>query len=90
MAENKKYGYIRVSSKGQAKDGNSLEAQERAVKDAGAQSVYTDVFTGTKTKQHKNNHSCYYKSIFLFQSIHSQLLEIYLEDRSTVHRYYKQ
>lgn len=49
MAENKKYGYIRVSSKGQAKDGNSLEAQERAVKDAGAQSVYTDVFTGTKT-----------------------------------------
>lgn len=53
MAKSKKktttYGYIRVSSKGQAKDGNSLEAQKKAVRDVGAQSVYTDVFTGTKT-----------------------------------------
>lgn len=40
-----------MSSKGQAKDGNSLEAQERAVKESGAQIVYTDVFTGTKTER---------------------------------------
>ena len=43
-----KYGYIRVSTKGQAKDGNSLEAQERALKEAGAEKIVVDVFTGTK------------------------------------------
>ena len=30
------YGYGRVSTKGQAKDGNSLEAQERLLKEHGA------------------------------------------------------
>ena len=29
------YGYARVSTKGQAKDGNSLEAQEKALQEAG-------------------------------------------------------
>ena len=43
------YGYIRVSSKGQAKDGNSLEAQEKAVRDAGARYIFKDVYTGTST-----------------------------------------
>ena len=43
------YGYVRVSSKGQARDGNSLEAQEKAVREAGATEVYTDVYTGTTT-----------------------------------------
>lgn len=43
------YGYARVSTKGQAKDGNSLEAQEKALKDAGATEIFTDAFTGTKT-----------------------------------------
>ena len=43
------YGYARVSTKGQAKDGNSLEAQEKALKEAGAAKIYTDAFTGTKT-----------------------------------------
>ena len=43
------YGYARVSTKGQAKDGNSLEAQEKALKEAGATRIYTDAFTGTKT-----------------------------------------
>lgn len=42
------YGYTRVSTKGQAKDGNSLEAQEKAVKEAGAEKIYCDAFTGTK------------------------------------------
>lgn len=43
------YGYARVSTKNQAKDGNSLEAQEKALRAAGASKIYTDAFTGTKT-----------------------------------------
>ena len=43
------YGYARVSTRGQAKDGNSLEAQENALKLAGATKIYADAFTGTKT-----------------------------------------
>ncbi len=42
------YGYARVSTRGQAKDGNSLEAQEMALRSAGATVVYADAFTGTK------------------------------------------
>lgn len=42
------YGYARVSTKGQAKDGNSLEAQEIALKENGATEIYADTFTGTK------------------------------------------
>ena len=43
------YGYARVSTKGQAKDGNSLEAQEDALRMAGATEIYTDAFTGTQS-----------------------------------------
>lgn len=42
------YGYCRVSTQGQAKDGNSLEAQEKLLKENGAQEIYSDAFTGTK------------------------------------------
>lgn len=42
------YGYARVSTKGQAKDGNSLEAQENILKENGATVIYSDSFTGTK------------------------------------------
>lgn len=42
------YGYARVSTKGQAKDGNSLEVQERLLRDNGATEIYHDAFTGTK------------------------------------------
>lgn len=42
------YGYARVSTKGQAKDGNSLEAQEKALRENGAVEIYADAFTGTK------------------------------------------
>lgn len=42
------YGYARVSTKGQARDGNSLEAQESALKAAGATEIFVDAFTGTK------------------------------------------
>ena len=41
------YGYMRVSSKGQARDGYSLEAQEKDLKAAGAEVLYTDIYTGT-------------------------------------------
>lgn len=43
------YGYARVSTKGQAKDGNSLEAQEVELIKAGAEKIYTDAYTGTQT-----------------------------------------
>lgn len=43
------YGYARVSTKTQAKDGNSLEAQENALRAAGATMIYADAFTGTKS-----------------------------------------
>lgn len=42
------YGYARVSTKGQAKDGNSLEAQEAELKEKGAEVIYKDSYTGTK------------------------------------------
>lgn len=42
------YGYARVSTKLQAIDGNSLEAQEQKLKDAGANMIFKDAFTGTK------------------------------------------
>lgn len=43
------YGYARVSTKGQAKDGNSLESQIEILKSNGAEKIYSDSFTGTKT-----------------------------------------
>lgn len=43
------YGYARVSTKGQFKDGNSIEAQEKALREAGATEIFADAFTGTKT-----------------------------------------
>lgn len=42
------FGYARVSTKTQARDGNSLEGQLQALKEAGAEKIYTDAFTGTK------------------------------------------
>ena len=45
------YGYARVSTKGQAKDGNSLENQIKTLKENGATEIYADSFTGTKTNR---------------------------------------
>ena len=39
------YGYARVSSAGQAIDGNSLEAQSELLKANGAQKIFSDVYT---------------------------------------------
>ena len=41
-----KYGYARVSTIAQASSGNSLEAQQRELKKAGAEKIYVDHFTG--------------------------------------------
>lgn len=43
------YGYARVSTKTQAKEGNSIESQRKALIDAGADVVFEEAFTGTTT-----------------------------------------
>ena len=40
------YGYARVSTTGQSKDGNSLEDQTRALQQYGCQEIITEAFTG--------------------------------------------
>jgi len=45
------YGYARVSTKNQAKDGNSLEAQELILHENGAQIIFSDSITGTKAER---------------------------------------
>ena len=45
------YGYARVSTKGQARDGNSLAEQERKLREAGATIIFKDSFTGTKASR---------------------------------------
>lgn len=42
------YGYARVSTVGQARDGNSLEDQREKLIEAGATEIYVDSFTGTE------------------------------------------
>ena len=42
------YGYARVSTKGQARDGNSLQAQTDELKKNGATKILEESFTGTK------------------------------------------
>lgn len=45
------YGYCRVSTTNQERIGNSLEVQEKAVKNAGATKIFKDSFTGTKSNR---------------------------------------
>ena len=40
-------GYARVSTRGQARDGSSLEAQREALLAAGATQIFEDAYTGT-------------------------------------------
>lgn len=46
-----KYGYARVSTKGQALKGNSLEEQVSKLKEEGCTEIYEEAFTGTKTER---------------------------------------
>lgn len=48
-----KYGYGRVSSAGQQLDGNSLPEQERQLRDAGAEEVVLECYTGTEIERPK-------------------------------------
>jgi DNA invertase Pin-like site-specific DNA recombinase len=45
------YGYARVSTKGQQKDGNSLEAQEIQLIEKGASEIIREAYTGTKANR---------------------------------------
>ena len=45
------YGYVRVSSVSQARDGNGLEAQRRAVQEVGAVEIVEDVYTGATAER---------------------------------------
>lgn len=49
------YGYARVSTKGQAKDGNSLESQIETLKANGATELFADSFSGVKTDRPEFN-----------------------------------
>jgi len=42
------YGYARVSTRGQAKNGNSLEEQEKTLLERGCSIVFKESYTGTK------------------------------------------
>lgn len=41
-----RYGYARVSTKGQAREGTSLWAQEEALKNAGCEKIFKEAYTG--------------------------------------------
>lgn len=47
------YGYARVSTLGQERFGNSLEEQEKVLKERGCEVIYTEAFTGTTTERPK-------------------------------------
>jgi DNA invertase Pin-like site-specific DNA recombinase len=46
-----KYGYARVSTRGQAVNGNSLDEQIEKLKAEGCEKVFQDTFTGTKAER---------------------------------------
>ena len=48
-----RYGYARVSSVGQQRNGNSLEAQVEQLKQRGAEVIVTECFTGRKVDRPK-------------------------------------
>lgn len=45
------YGYARVSTYGQARDGNSLDFQIQALRNAGAIQIFSDVFSASKNER---------------------------------------
>lgn len=53
MMAKKRIGYARVSTKGQQKDGNSLEDQTNKLRDAGCTEIVEEAYTGTKMERPK-------------------------------------
>lgn len=51
----KRYGYGRVSTKGQEQNGNSLDDQKRQLKEAGCDKIILEAYTGTKMDRPKFN-----------------------------------
>lgn len=49
------YGYARVSTAGQAKDGSSLDSQMARLKESGAELIYKESYTGTKADRPQFN-----------------------------------
>ena len=49
------YGYARVSTMGQAREGNSLEAQVNALRQAGAERIFKDVYSGKTERRPQLN-----------------------------------
>ncbi len=49
------YGYIRVSTKTQANDGNSIDSQMQVLKAAGVEKYYIDTMTGVKMERPQLN-----------------------------------
>lgn len=47
------YGYARVSTSGQARDGNSFDSQEQTLRENGAEQIYFESYTGTKRSRPK-------------------------------------
>ena len=45
------YTYVCVGSNGQAHDSNSLEVQINAIREAGAEKIFSDVFSGSKNNR---------------------------------------
>ena len=55
LRKKKKIGYGRVSTSGQATNGNSLEDQRSKLEDAGCDEIVLEAFTGTKMDRPKFN-----------------------------------
>lgn len=53
MRKKKKYGYGRVSTNGQATNGNSLEDQRSKLDEAGCDEIVLEAYTGTKMDRPK-------------------------------------
>ena len=47
------FGYVRVSTSGQARECNSLEVQINAFQEAGAKKIFSDVFSGSTNDRPK-------------------------------------
>ena len=45
------YGYARVSTTGQERDGNSIDGQIAELKAAGCEQIFHDSYTGTKMER---------------------------------------